>query len=194
MSGYRKKQSGVALIISLVVLLLLTLITMTAMQVTSLEEKMAGNMKNRNIAFQSAESALREAETLIANDSPTIDWDGDGTPDPNPFRPLKLSNGPFENTSDPVCVDGLCGTTTPLQSADIASVVSAGHARTAATGITSISAEPKYIIELMFTEPSTDASRIYATFRITALAWGGDSNSQVELQSTYRLHARSFAH
>jgi type IV pilus assembly protein PilX len=191
-----KKQSGVALIISLVVLLLLTMITVTALQVTSLEQKMAGNMQEQNVAFQAAESALREAEGLIAIDDPTIDWDGDGTPDPNPFRPLRLSNGPFQNTSDPVCADGLCGTTSPLQSADIAAAYDAGYTRTATTGIDNelIDAEPEYIIELLFTEPSTDASRIYATFRVTALAWGGDPNSQVELQSTYRLHARSFAH
>jgi len=188
MTGF-KKQSGVALIISLVMLLLLTMITVTALQVTSLEEKMAGNMQEQNVAFQAAESALREAEGLIAFDEPTIDWDGDGTPDVNPFRPLRLSNGPFQNASDPVCANGLCG-----ESADIASAYSTDTTRTAATGIGGISREPEYIIELLFTEPSTDASRIYATFRITALAWGGDPNSQIELQSTYRLHARSFAH
>jgi len=194
MTRLRKQQSGVALIISLVMLLLLTMITVTALQVTSLEEKMAGNMQEQNVAFQAAESALREAEGLIAFDDPTIDWDGDGTPEPNPFRPLKLSNGVFQNASDPICADGLCGATSPLQSEQIASVHAAGNTRTASTGISGISAEPEYLIELLFTEPSTDASRIYATFRITALAWGGDPNSQVELQSTYRLHARSFAH
>jgi type IV pilus assembly protein PilX len=188
MTRFRKRQKGVALIISLVMLLLLTMITVTALQVTSLEHKMAGNMQEQNVAFQAAESALREAEGLIAFDDPTIDWDGDGTPEPNPFRPLKLSNGPFQTAS---CVDGLCGETADT---DIDTVHAADNTREAATGIADISAEPEYLIELLFTEPSTDASRIYATFRITALAWGGDPNSQVELQSTYRLHARSFAH
>jgi len=67
-----KKQSGVVLVISLVMLLLLTLIGLTGMQTTTLEEKMAGNSKDRNIAFQAAESTLAVAEAFIlANASPT---------------------------------------------------------------------------------------------------------------------------
>ena len=62
----------------------------------------------------------------------------------------------------------------------------------ATTGIANIDAEPQYIIELIRVDPSVDSSRLYATFRITARAWGSDSNSLVELQSTYRLHALSF--
>ncbi len=62
-----KQQSGVALVIGLVMLLLLTIIMLSAVQVTLLEEKMAGNMKNTNIAFQAAESALREAEARISS-------------------------------------------------------------------------------------------------------------------------------
>ena len=48
-------------------LLVLTVIGVAAMQNTSLEEKMAGNVKDRNLAFQNAESAIREAETFIDN-------------------------------------------------------------------------------------------------------------------------------
>jgi type IV pilus assembly protein PilX len=172
------RQSGAALLIGLIVLLLLTIIMITALQVTTLEEKMAGNLSNQNIAFQAAESALREAEAII--DSGATE-----------FHPLKLSNGPFQNTGDPACVAGLCGTTSPLQSDNLAA---AAGKQTAATGIASIVAEPEYLIELIRIDPSTDSGRVYATFRITARAWGGDSNSLVQLQSTYRLHALSFVH
>jgi len=172
------KQSGVALIIGLIVLLLLTVIMITAMQVTTLEERMAGNLQNQNIAFQAAETALREAEAYIDSEA-------------TEFHPLKLSNGPFQNTEDPVCVEGLCGTTSPLQS-DI--LASAAGKKTAATGIATIAAEPEYVIELIRIDPSTDSGRLYATFRITTRAWGGDSASLVQLQSTYRLHALSFVH
>lgn len=176
MTGYKRQQSGIALIISLVMLALLAIITIVAMQVTSLEEKMAGNARNHNIAFQAAESALREAEALI---------NGGGTE----FYPLKLSSGPFQNTTAPVCVSGLCGVTEPLQSESFPSV--AGK-QTAVSGIANIVAEPEYIIELIRVDPSTDSGRVYATFRITTQAWGGDINSLVQLQSTYRLHALSF--
>ena len=57
-----RHQSGAVLAISLIILLLLTLIGLTAAQVTGLEEKMAGNLRDRNLAFQAAESALRAGE------------------------------------------------------------------------------------------------------------------------------------
>jgi len=160
-------------------LLLLTIIMIVAIQVTALEERMAGNSRNHNIAFQAAESALREAEARIR------------TPGP-PFHPLRLSDAPFRNTDSPYCVDGLCSDSGGIQSDVFPSVD--GAKKTAATGIGTITAEPEYIIELMRIDPSVDSSRVYATFRITTRAWGGDTNSLVQLESTYRLHALSFAH
>ncbi|MCX7069309.1 MAG: PilX N-terminal domain-containing pilus assembly protein [Methylococcales bacterium] len=57
-----KHQTGVVLIISLIMLLALTLIGVTSSSVTSLEEKMAANNKNINLAFQAAEATLRDVE------------------------------------------------------------------------------------------------------------------------------------
>lgn len=65
MNPNTKKQDGVVLIISLIMLVLLTIIGITAMQVSNLEEKMAGNSKEYNSAFQAAETTLRSAETYI---------------------------------------------------------------------------------------------------------------------------------
>ena len=59
-------KEGAVLIISLIMLLLLTIIGVTAIQTNSLEEKMAGNMRDQNLAFQAAESALRVGETETA--------------------------------------------------------------------------------------------------------------------------------
>ena len=58
-------QTGVVLAISLIILLLLTLIGLSATQSTALEEKMAGNLRDKNLTFQVAESALRVAEQSI---------------------------------------------------------------------------------------------------------------------------------
>jgi type IV pilus assembly protein PilX len=179
MTGYQKYQSGMALIIGLIVLLLLTIIMISALKVTVLEERMAGNSQNHNVAFQAAESALREAEAYIESGAV-------------PFVPLKLSGAPFRSAAGDSCINGLCITTDPLQSEIFPGVD--GAKITATTGIAGIVAEPEYIIELIRTDPSVDSSRIYATFRITTRAWGGDSNSLVQLQSTYRLHALSFTH
>lgn len=59
------QQKGVVLVVSLFILLLMTLIGISGMQASGLEEKMAGNSKDRNDAFQAAESALKEAEAQI---------------------------------------------------------------------------------------------------------------------------------
>ncbi len=62
---FRHAQRGAILAVSLVFLIILTLVGVGAMQNTLLEEKMAGNVKDRNLAFQNAESAVREAELFI---------------------------------------------------------------------------------------------------------------------------------
>ncbi len=60
-----KKQTGSALIVSLSILLVLTILGVSAMRTTSLEEKMAGNSRDAQMAFEAAESALRSAEAFI---------------------------------------------------------------------------------------------------------------------------------
>jgi type IV pilus assembly protein PilX len=57
-----KSERGMALLVSLVFLLLLTLIGISSMQNATLQEKMAGSATLRNQSFQSAESALRVGE------------------------------------------------------------------------------------------------------------------------------------
>ncbi len=192
MTGYRKKQSGVALIIGLIMLLLLSIIMINAVQVTTLEERMARNTQNHNIAFQSAESALREAEAYIQRSA-----DGND-PVNNPFFPLKLYNGTFmQSTPGQPCVHGLCAKVSlsdPVTFPDENDADYANQVGIATTGIASVSAEPEYIIELIRIDPgpdSGDSSRVYATFRITARANGGDTNTLVQLQSTYKVHLLS---
>lgn len=67
MQSPRKRQQGVALIMALAFLVILTIIGVTALSTTSLQEKMAGNVQDKNAAFQAAESALREAESVVEN-------------------------------------------------------------------------------------------------------------------------------
>jgi type IV pilus assembly protein PilX len=59
-------QRGTALVTSLLLLLILTVIGVTAMQVTRMQERMAGNTRDLNLAFQGAEAALRNGEDMIA--------------------------------------------------------------------------------------------------------------------------------
>ena len=61
----RTRESGAILVISLLLLLVMTLLGIAAMQTTGMEERMAGNTRNINLAFQGAEAGLRDAEDRI---------------------------------------------------------------------------------------------------------------------------------
>jgi type IV pilus assembly protein PilX len=58
-------QRGAILIIAMVMLLLLTIIGLSSMRGTSLQESMAGNMRDSSLAFQAAEAALRKGEEVV---------------------------------------------------------------------------------------------------------------------------------
>ncbi|QZP33638.1 pilus assembly protein PilX [Pseudomonas sp. DR48] len=62
-------QRGMALLVSLVFLLLLTLIGLSSMQNATLQEKMAGSVSLRNQSFQGAEAALRVGESAVQLDT-----------------------------------------------------------------------------------------------------------------------------
>ena len=66
---YRRRQSGAVLITGLVLLLVLTLIGVTAMRSTTLEERMARNLREVNVAFQMSETGLSGGENWV-NTSP----------------------------------------------------------------------------------------------------------------------------
>lgn len=59
-------QRGSVLIIGLIMMLILTMIGLTGMQTTTQQEKMSGNLRDRNVAFQAAELALRHGERVVA--------------------------------------------------------------------------------------------------------------------------------
>lgn len=58
-----RKQDGSALIIALIFLVVLAMLGVAAAEVTILEERMAGNTRDRELAFQAAEAALKVADT-----------------------------------------------------------------------------------------------------------------------------------
>lgn len=54
-------ERGMALVMALVILVILTILGITAMSTSSLQEKMAGNVQEQTRAFQAAESGLNQA-------------------------------------------------------------------------------------------------------------------------------------
>lgn len=64
----RRGQSGAALLVALVMLLISTLIGLASIRGTTLNEKMSSNMYDRSIAYQAAEAALLAGEAALLAD------------------------------------------------------------------------------------------------------------------------------
>jgi type II secretory pathway pseudopilin PulG len=82
----RARESGVALVMALVILAILTILGISAMSTSTLQEKMAGNVQEQTKSFLAAESAM----TLSADDRSTL------VPIPNHEEergPYTFSNG-----------------------------------------------------------------------------------------------------
>ncbi|MBS3952933.1 MAG: pilus assembly protein PilX [Methylomicrobium sp.] len=166
-------QSGAVLPISLIMVLLLTMIGVTGMQTTSLEEKMAGNSRDRNLAFQAAESALREGENfLTAASLPTFTTGG--TNGLYAISSTVISENTLK-TSDTFWSNN--DKTVKLNNEDVEKhVVSA----------------PRYVIQqLAFSEgggQSLDAGihQENEMYQVTARGVGGNATTVVIVQSTYK--------
>lgn len=171
-------QHGMALVMALVFLVLLTLLGITAMSTSSLEEKMAGNTKDRGLAFQAAESALLHGETWIANQVNLPIFDPTDTSDG-----LHLPS----STSTPVWTDD-GGTNIWTGSSGDFKVL---------TGLTKVQSDPKVIIENL--GPVRDSNESLGmpgagsptshggtnAFRVTARGVGGTAFASVMVQSVY---------
>ena len=60
----RRTQSGAALVVGMLLLLVLTLLAISGMNTASLELAMAGNMQYHESAFQAAETGVEQAMTV----------------------------------------------------------------------------------------------------------------------------------
>lgn len=67
-------QRGVALVMAMIMLLILTLLGVAAMSTATLEEKMAGNIQEQTRAFEAAESGINSilADSGVLNPSGTV--------------------------------------------------------------------------------------------------------------------------
>lgn len=78
----QSRQQGAALLMGLILLLIMTLLGISAMRGTTLQERMAGALHEQNLALQSAESALRAGEQALL-DSVTLNFSQPGWYDSN---------------------------------------------------------------------------------------------------------------
>lgn len=60
-----RRQRGAILIVSLLLLVVLTVLGVTVMRTTGMQERMAGNTRDLNLALQGSEAGLRDGEERI---------------------------------------------------------------------------------------------------------------------------------
>jgi type IV pilus assembly protein PilX len=169
------KNTGAALITCLMLLVVMTLLGVSAITTSTMEEKMAGNVRNKHISFHAAETALRAGEAIAANlPADTV----------------------FTDATNPT------GTTTGLYSRSNA--LDANYPlwedanaawQDVATSDSLVVQDPQYIIESYSNAPRDNdcilevplpAGCMLPVYRITARGWGINTNGISIIQSTYK--------
>lgn len=172
-----RRQRGAILIFCLVFLSILTVMGTSGMETTVLEERMSANMRDHAMAFQSAESALKNAEAwlLLQAALPIVSGDGSTTVW-------------SEDSMDPSATDGKYW----WDHANINAAWWAANAD-AIAGVAGVSAQPSYVIEEYRTVDSGESlgtgggevARSRTFHRITARGVGVNPNTSVRVQSTF---------
>lgn len=99
------RQRGAILFVALMLLLVMTVLILSSVRGTVIQERMAANLYDRSLAFQAAEAALREAERWVQLNTPkpaagTCDAEGNcGKPDPSQ-EPVWLDEDNWVNAHD----------------------------------------------------------------------------------------------
>lgn len=166
-----RPQQGAVLVIALIMLLAMTLIGVTGLSSTTMQERMAGNLREVNLAFQAAEAALREGENdLTAATLPAFDGT-DGL-----YQPAAAGSTAHWDVSST-----WTGTASRVYSGDLD------------TDDVTLAAAPRYIIEELPAVPAPGGSLSSDTpapetgmYRITARAFGRSDTTIVMLQTTYK--------
>lgn len=185
------RQSGVVIIMALVILMILSILGISSMTSSTMEERMSSNVRDRHVAFQAAEAALRagerEVQSGIFNTFEETDFFDLRNPDAGDVCKNGLCNCGDVTKS---CIDD--GTDYWSNTTVNAWNVSTRH-RTYTISFAEVAEKPKYIIEFMgYVKPVGETNTYVPVlgdpemFRITALGFGRTLSSRVMLQSTYK--------
>jgi type IV pilus assembly protein PilX len=152
------RENGAALVVSIVVLMVLTMMAVISMGTGILQERMAGNLVDREFAFRAAEDALREGEAFLTGAV---------------LPPFDGTDGLY--TANPALVIGLGWTTKDSRETPGAQYGSRSSPR-------------YVIEELPMEDllPPDEALPDDRCYRITSRGVGASPSSAVILQSTFR--------
>lgn len=183
-----RHQRGAVLVLSLLILLVMTVLGIASMGTTTLQERMANNNRQQQVAFQAAEAALRSAETYLATTITNVAALNVNFNNATPVAGLYAERAPMTGVA-----------THPMPGSfsihDDSDWLAAGNA-VAVNSVTSVTQRPRYVIQYVgrVGPPPSDYTgkkpdiRPYA-FRVTAIGWGEGAapTARYLVQSSYRL-------
>ena len=180
-----RSQRGASLFISLIMLLVLTVLGTTASRIALNDEKMARNQRDRNIALQAAEAALRDARVDITRSRALSTAIGaSATCDRAGFKGFCA---PAERTENPRWAEYLDDPNRSVAYGEMTGLTASQKFKSATT-FGGVTAQPRYILEpLMETQgQSVQLQRARTVFRITAVGYGANPGTRVVIQEVYR--------
>lgn len=165
------RQQGMALIMGLIILLVMTLVSISAMRGTMMQERMTGAFAGQQLAFQAAEAALRQAERELSGSSIPIGSAG--------YFEAKNPNREPPDWEDPNASPG-------VSNANPVGDVLEYDAR----NLEKVARQPQYFAEKMKgscekPDPEAGTSIKENSFRIMARGFGTNENTQVVLEVFY---------
>ena len=171
-------QRGAALIVSLIILMAMSIVGVGMMQTSTLEERMAANVGDSNLAFQRAELALRTAEDLIESEADFIArYGGDNTDS----DALRIEAGATVFAAD--CSNGRCYTIGGVTQGIKLAAFENGNSYSVAVAGSVV--DPRYLIEFSCQNVTGSSNCVYI-YTIMARGFGNNGSSQVTLEEIYR--------
>lgn len=175
-----RNERGFVLALALTFLLLLTILGITAMSTSSLQEKMAQNIKDKNLSFHAAESALRHVETWL--DDPNVK--------PDPYA-VSATDG-IHNAWDPPTAP-FWKSINWLSDSDIVLYPLRPDGSSNGGDLFGLASQPQYILELIHIGDCPvvlmnlpGEGKKCQVFRITGRGVGGTSAATSMVQTTYK--------
>jgi len=173
----RKAQRGITLVLVMIFIVSLSLIAAVAMRNVSTGERVVANERDRALSFQGAESAGREAISLIQQ----IKAGTAAIPTTGYYASALAQGGntDFWRTTSTLPVD-----TTVCASTDTTKRFNWSGCSATTTGAYGNSTTPRYVIERL-PDVVKSATVTELWYRITARATGGSNEADVILQILY---------
>lgn len=184
-----RQQAGVSLIIVMLILVIVSLLGVSGVQISIMSERGARNDRDQQIAWQAAEAALIDAEVDMIGATATRRTLFDGKAQ-SPFIPGCGSSSTSIGLCDLVLTGNPAWLTVDFTTTDSnARTTPFGlfTSRTFAAGGVGIqpAKAPRYVIELV-PDPVGDKSDPSFLYRVTAMGFGPRDDIQAVLQMLYR--------